>query len=69
MELAHKVNEAMRRTKGGLNTQLHLAVDGHGRPLSAIIRQGTVAAAAWLAGFTAEYLLADRSYPMIPMVL
>ena len=56
----------MSRTKGGPNTQLHLSVDGHGMPLSAMIMQGTVAdctkAAALLEGFTAEYLLADCAY-------
>ena len=55
-------NQAIGRTKGGLNTQLHLAVDGHVVPLRAIVTQSTVAAATLIAGFSAEHLLADRAY-------
>lgn len=36
-------NQNMSRTKRGLNTKLHLAVDAHGMPLRAIVTQGTVA--------------------------
>ena len=59
-------NEAMNHTKGGLNTKLHLAVDASGRPLRAIITEGSEAdckqAGALIAGMEAGHLLADRGY-------
>ena len=57
-------NQDMSRTKGGLNTKLHLAVDAHGMPVRAIITEGTAAdctqAGALIKELTAEYLLADK---------
>ena len=35
-------NQAMSRTKGGLNTKIHLAVDQHGLPVRAMITEGAV---------------------------
>ncbi|XWN35206.1 MAG: IS5 family transposase [Roseivirga sp.] len=59
-------NESMGRTKGGLNTKLHLAVDETGMPLRAIITSGTEAdckyASPLLTGMTAQQLLAERGY-------
>ena len=52
--------------KRGLNTKLHLAVDAQGKPVRAIITEGTAAdctqASALIEGLTAEYLLADKGY-------
>lgn len=59
-------NQDMSRTKGGLNTKLHLAMDANGMPIRAIITQGTTAdctqAKHLIESITAEYLLADRGY-------
>ena len=59
-------NQDMSRTKGGLNTKIHLAVDAHGMPLGILITEGTRAdctqAFQLIEGITAEYLLADRGY-------
>lgn len=32
--------EALGRSRGGLSTKIHLAVDGHGRPLSVLVSTG-----------------------------
>jgi transposase len=32
--------EALGRSRGGLSTKIHLAVDGHGRPLSILVSPG-----------------------------
>jgi transposase len=59
-------NQDMERTKGGLNTKIHLPVDAHGMPVRILVTAGTVAdckqAIALIDGLTAEYLLADRGY-------
>ena len=59
-------NQDMSRTKGRLNTKIHLAVDAHGMPLRAIITEGSRAdckeACAVIEGFAAEALLADRAF-------
>ena len=59
-------NQEMSRTKGGLNTKIHLAVDTHGLPLRVIITQGTRAdpqeAVGLTRGLLADALLADRAY-------
>ena len=59
-------NQAAGRTKSGLTTKLHLAVDAHGMPVRMLATAGTVAdctrAEALLDGIAAEYLLADRGY-------
>ncbi len=56
----------MGRTKGGLNTKIHLAVDSYDMPVRVIITDGTVAdcskADELIEGFDADYLLADRRY-------
>ena len=59
-------NQAMSRTKGGLNTKIHLAVDAHGIPLRVVVTEGTRSdckeACALIDGLSAEALLADRGY-------
>ncbi len=56
----------MARTKGGLNTKLHLAVDAHGLPVKMIITGGTTAdctqAQALIEGLSADCLMADKAY-------
>ena len=59
-------NQDMSRTKGGLNTKIHLAVDAHGMPVRILITEGTRAdckeAVHLIEGISAETLLADRGY-------
>ena len=58
--------QAMGRTKGGLNSKLHLAVDAHGMPVRLVRTEGAVAngtrAKPLTADLAAQYLLADRGY-------
>jgi len=59
-------NQALARTKGGLNTKLHLAVDALGLPVRMIVTGGTTAdcsqAMALLDGFMTDALMADKAY-------
>ena len=52
---------------------MHLAVDAHGMPVRFFISSGTTAdctvAAQLIAGFRAEYLLADRGYDTDAIIL
>ncbi|WP_162510923.1 IS5 family transposase [Treponema endosymbiont of Eucomonympha sp.] len=54
------------RTKGGLNSKLHLAVDEYGIPASGIVTSGTVAdcsqAPLLMEDLEAEAFLADKAY-------
>lgn len=58
--------QSLARTKGGLNTKLHVAVDAHGLPVRLIVTDGTTAdctqAEALIDGFQASALLADKAY-------
>ena len=59
-------NQDLDRTKGGITTKVHLAVDAHGMPVRVIITPGTTAdctqASALIRGINAEHLLADKAY-------
>lgn len=59
-------NQAMSRTKGGLNTKLHAAVDGLCQPQSLILTAGTEAdvvhAPALLEGLEARKVILDKAY-------
>jgi transposase len=52
--------------KRGLNTKIHLAVDGNGMPIRFIVTKGTThdckLGIELIEGMEAEYLLADRGY-------
>ena len=56
----------MARTKGGLNTKLHIAVDSHGLPVRMIITDGNTAdctqAGELIADLPAQHLMADKAY-------
>ena len=56
----------MGRTKGGLNTKLHIAVDSHGLPVRMRITDGNTAdctqARPLIAHIPARYLMADKAY-------
>jgi transposase len=58
--------QAMSRTKGGLNTKLHAAVDGNCQPQALILTAGTQAdvvhAPELLESVEAEYVLMDKAY-------
>ena len=59
-------NQDMGRTKGGVNTKIHLAVDAHGMPVRMVVTAGTTAdctqASTLIEGIDAQYLLADKGY-------
>ena len=59
-------NQGMSRTKGGLNTKVHLAVDAPGLPLRVVVTEGTRAdcaeAEGLIDGFEMGALLADKGY-------
>ena len=61
---AHGGNQDMGRTKGRLNSKIHLAVDAHGMPVRMFVTAGTTAdcsqACRLVEGITAEYLLTDK---------
>lgn len=58
--------EALGRSKGGLTTKIHTALDGLGNPLRFILSPGQAAdctqAESLLAGFPAHYVMADKGY-------
>ena len=54
------------RTKGGINTKLHAAVDAHGMPVRFLITAGNQAdctlGTALLEGLPLQFVLADKAY-------
>ena len=56
----------MAKTKGGLNTKIHLAVDAHGLPVRIALTKGTTAdctqAIDLIEGLSADAFMADRAY-------
>ena len=54
------------RTKGGINTKLHAAVDAHGMPVRFLITAGNQAdctqGITLLEGLPLQYVLADKAY-------
>lgn len=58
--------EAMGKSRGGLSTKIHAAVDGLGNPVRLLLTAGQTSeytqADALIDGFNAEYILADRGY-------
>ncbi len=58
--------EAMGKSRGGLSTKIHAAVDGLGNPVRLLITAGQESeygqAGALIAGFDAAYILADKGY-------
>lgn len=59
-------NQAMGRTKGGLNTKIHLAVDASGMPVRFLVTSGTIADSTQISqliqSIKAKKLLADKGY-------
>ena len=58
--------EAQGRSRGGLSTKIHAAVDALGNPIRFILTQGQSSeyeqANAMIAGFQADFVLADKGY-------
>jgi transposase len=58
--------EAMGKSRGGLSTKIHAAVDGLGNPVRLLLTAGQVSehtqAEALIAGFRADFVLADKGY-------
>ena len=58
--------EAMGKSRGGLSTRIHVAVDALGNPVRLLITPGQQAdikqADALIAGFSADYVIADKGY-------
>lgn len=54
------------RTKGGINTKLHVAVDSHGMPIRFLLAAGNLADCTQgiplLRGFPLQHVLADKGY-------
>ena len=59
-------NSALGRSRGGLSTKIHLAVDGQGRPVRILLtggqRNDITQASALLAGLHSKFVLADKGY-------
>lgn len=58
--------QALGRSRGGFSTKIHIAVDALGNPLRFILTGGechdSPHAAALIAGFSCEVLIADKGY-------
>lgn len=58
--------EALGRSRGGLGTKIHLAVDAAGRPLRFLLTGGHAAdspqAVSLLSGLRATHVIADKGY-------
>ena len=63
---ARKGEQALGRSRGGLTTKIHMAVDGRGRPLRLILTPGqrgdAPLAPALLEGLSPRRVLADKAY-------
>lgn len=58
--------EAMGKSRGGLSTKIHAAVDALGNPVRFILTAGQYSeirqADALIEGFSADYVIADKGY-------
>lgn len=58
--------EAVGKSRGGLSTKIHAAVDALGNPVRLLLTAGQASeygqANALIEGFEAEYVLADKGY-------
>jgi transposase len=56
----------MGKSRGGLSTKIHAAVDALGNPVRLLLTAGQVSehtqAEALIAGFSADFVLADKGY-------
>ena len=75
MPLGKKSNaetEAIGRSRGGLSTKIHIAVDALGNPLKLVLSQGQrsdfTQARILVEGFHARALIADKGYDSQPFI-
>ncbi len=58
--------EAQGKSRGGLSTKIHLAVDSLGNPVRLLLTGGQASeygqATCLITGFSADYVLADKGY-------
>ena len=61
-----QAEEAVGKSRGGLSTKIHAAVDALGNPIRLLLTAGQASehgqANALIDGFPAEYVLADKGY-------
>lgn len=61
-----QAEEAQGKSRGGLSTKLHLAVDGLGNPVRILLTEGQASeywqSEALIEGFAAQFILADKGY-------
>jgi transposase len=66
-------DEAQGRSRGGLSTKIHAAVDSLGNPVRIIITAGQTSdyqkAEDLITGFQADYIIADKGYDSDAFVL
>ena len=64
--------EAMGKSRGGLSTKIHAAVDALGNPVRLILTEGQASesrqAEALIEGFQADYILADKGYDIDALI-
>lgn len=62
----HQHEQAMGKSRGGLSTKIHAAVDALGNPVRLLLTAGQTSeytqAEALILGFEASYVLADKGY-------
>ena len=68
-----QAEEAQGRSRGGLSTKIHAAVDSLGNPVRLMITEGQASdyqkADDLIAGFQADYVIADKGYDSDAFVL
>jgi hypothetical protein len=61
-----QAQEAMGKSRGGLSTKIHAAVDALGNPVRLLLTAGQVSeytqAEALVDGFCADFVIADKGY-------
>ena len=69
----HQHKEAMGKSRGGLSTKIHAAVDALGNPVRLLLTAGQSSeckqADALIEGFNPEYVIADKGYDADSFIL
>jgi transposase len=69
----HQNEEAMGKSRGGLSTKIHAAVDALGNPVRFLLTGGQHSeirqADALIEGFEADYVIADKGYDADSFIL
>ncbi len=67
-----QASQALGRSRGGLSTKIHIAVDGLGNPLHFMLTAGQrhdiTCAEALIDGYNSEYVIADTSYDSMALI-